>query len=283
MLYLVLAAIVWGSSFPVIQYTLRDVSPILFLILRFAVAFVLLLPRYKSLDRMRTLFGRDLVLIALLNMIAFVCQYKAQELTTASKTALFINSNPVFVAVFSAFLLKDRFTKRQLAALFLALAGVVVTSTRLDFSSFSVVNTGDLFAIGAGLLWAFFVIYSGGLARKYGAFNMSQALCFWAAASATPLLVPEDVHFAWRAAPAVLYLAVVTTILAYFFFLKGVQSVSPLSTSIVILVEVVVAFVISHFFLGESFSGIETVGVVLVLAGVVMVVARRDGGNSGEK
>ena len=283
MLYLVFAAIVWGSSFPVIQYTLRDVSPILFLILRFAVAFALLLPRYRNRDRLKTLFGRDLVLIALLNMIAFVCQYKAQELTTASKTALFINSNPVFVAVFSALLLKDRFTKRQLAALVLALAGVVITSTRLDFSSFSVVNTGDLFAIGAGLLWAFFVIYSGGLARKYGAFNMSQALCFWAAVSATPLLIPEDVRFAWRAAPAVLYLAVVTTILAYFFFLKGVQSVSPLSTSIVILVEVVVAFVISHFFLGESFSGVETVGVVLVLAGVVMVVARREAPVSVEK
>jgi drug/metabolite transporter (DMT)-like permease len=280
MLYLVLAALVWGSSFPVIQYTLRDVSPVLFLILRFAVAFVILLPRYWRAGRVKTLFGRDLVLIGLLNMIAFVCQYKAQELTTASKTALFINSNPVFVAVFSVFLVKERFTKQQLAALVLALSGVVITSTRLDFSGFAAVNTGDLFAILAGLLWAFFVIYSGGLAKKYGAFNMSQALCFWAALGATPLLVPEDVHFAWRAAPAVLYLAVFTTILAYFFFLKGVQSVSPLSTSIVILVEVVVAFLISHFFLGESFSGIETVGVVLVLAGVVMVVARRRGAAS---
>jgi len=67
-------------------------------------------------------------------MIAFMCQYKAQELTTASKTALFINSNPVFVAVFSVFLVKERFTKQQLAALVLALSGVVITSTRLDFS-----------------------------------------------------------------------------------------------------------------------------------------------------
>jgi len=63
MLYLVLAALVWGSSFPVIQYTLRDVSPILFLILRFAVAFLILLPRYRRVQRVRTLFGRDLVLI----------------------------------------------------------------------------------------------------------------------------------------------------------------------------------------------------------------------------
>jgi DME family drug/metabolite transporter len=276
MRYLVLAAVVWGSSFPVIQYTLRDVSPVLFLILRFAVAFVILLPRYRSLDRLKMLFARDIVLIGLLNTIAFLCQYKAQELTTASKTALFINSNPVFVAVFSVVLIRSRFTKRQLLALVLALTGVVVTSTRLDFSSFSVVNTGDLFAIAAGLLWAFFVIYSGGLSRKYGSFDLAQALCFWAALSASPLLVPEDVRFAWRALPAVFYLAVFTTILAYYFFLKGVQSVSPLSTSIVILVEVVVAFLISHFFLGESFSRVETAGVFLVLSGVVMVVVKRE-------
>jgi len=137
------------------------------------------------------------------------------------------------------------------------------------------VNTGDLFAILAGLLWAFFVIYSGGLAKKYGAFNMSQALCFWAALGATPLLVPRTPASRGAPPPRCSTSPSSRPSSRISFFLKGVQSVSPLSTSIVILVEVVVAFLISHFFLGETFSGIETVGVVLVLAGVVMVVARR--------
>jgi drug/metabolite transporter (DMT)-like permease len=274
MIYLVLAGIVWGSSFPVITYALRDVSPLLFLVLRFALAFLLLLPRYRSLDRLKTLFSRDLILISIPNSLAFILQYKAQQLTTASKTALFINSSPLFVAIFSAILLKDRLTPRQIVALIVAFSGVVVTSTRLDFSGFSSVNMGDVFCVIAGILWALFVVYSSGMAKKHGAYNMSQALCFWAAVTAAPFAGAEKVRFASHALPALFYLCLVTTILAYYLYLKGVQSVSALSTSIIILVEVVVAFLISHFFLGESFSGVETVGGVLVIAGVVTVVTK---------
>jgi drug/metabolite transporter (DMT)-like permease len=89
-----------------------------------------------------------------------------------------------------------------------------------------------------------------------------------------PLLGTETIRFAWPAVPAVIYLAVVTTILAFYLYLKGVQSVSALSTSIVILVEIVVAFVISHLLLGEFFSPVETLGVVMVLAGVLMVLRK---------
>jgi drug/metabolite transporter (DMT)-like permease len=274
MIYLVLAAIVWGSSFPVITHALRDVSPILFLFLRFALAFLCLLPRYRSLERLKTLFKRDLVLISIPNSLGFILQYKAQELTTASKTALFINSSPLFVAVLSAVLLKDRLTARQLAALVVALAGVAVTTTRLEFSGLSAVNAGDVLGLLAGVSWAFVVVYSRPVAKKYGAYNVAQALCFWAALTAAPFIAFEEVRFAARAIPALLYLALLPTILAYYLYLKGVQRVSATSTSIVILVEVVVAFGIAHAFLGEYFTAVETVGIVLVITGVVAVMAK---------
>lgn len=274
MIYLVLAAVVWGSSFPVITYALRDVSPFLFLILRFFLAFCLLLPRYRRLDRIKELFKRDLILISIPNTLAFILQYKAQELTTASKTALFINSSPIFVALLATILLQERFKVRQLVAMVITLSGVVVTSTGLDLSDLSAINTGDLLCLGVGITWAFFIVYSRGMSKKHGAYNVSQALYFWAVVMTLPMLAAEEIRFAWSAVPAVVYLAVVTTILAFYFYLKGVQSVSALSTSIVILVEIVVAFLISHFLLDESFSPVETVGVAMVLVGVLMVLKR---------
>jgi drug/metabolite transporter (DMT)-like permease len=273
MIYLVLAAITWGSSFPVITHALRDVSPFLFLCLRFALAFVCLLPRYATPGRAKTLFRKNLVLLSIPNSLGFILQYKAQELTTASKTALFINSSPLFVAILAALLLKDRLTPRQMIALVVALSGVVITSTRLDFSSFSSINIGDVLGLTAGISWAFVVVYSRSVVNRYGAYNVAQALCFWGAIAAAPLVAFENAHFAWRALPALVYLAVFTTVLAYYLYLRGVQRVSALSTSIIILVEVIVAFAISHAFLGESFSTVETVGVVLVMAGVIAVMA----------
>lgn len=272
MRYLILAAVIWGSSFPVITYALRDISPFLFLVLRFTLAVVLLAPRYRKLERLKLLFKRDLILLSIPNSLAFILQYKAQELTTASKTALFINSSPVFVAILSSLLFGHRFSAKQLAAMVIALAGVVITSTRLDFSSLSTINLGDVFCLGVGICFAFFVIYSRGMVKKYGAYNVSQVLYFWAMIATLPLLGFEDIRFSWAAMPSLVYLVVFTTILAFYLFLKGTRSASPLSTSIVILIEIVVAFGIAHFALGEVFTVIETVGVVLVLAGVVMVL-----------
>ena len=50
MRFLILAAIIWGSSFPVITYALRDISPFLFLFVRFLLAFIILFPRRNIVE-----------------------------------------------------------------------------------------------------------------------------------------------------------------------------------------------------------------------------------------
>jgi drug/metabolite transporter (DMT)-like permease len=76
MRYLILAAVIWGSSFPVITYALRDVSPYLFLVLRFVLAVVILAPRYRKLERLKLLFKPDLILLCIPNSLAFILQYQ---------------------------------------------------------------------------------------------------------------------------------------------------------------------------------------------------------------
>jgi drug/metabolite transporter (DMT)-like permease len=154
------------------------------------------------------------------------------------------------------------------------MAGVVVTSTRLDFTGLAVVNTGDALAVAVGFCWALFIVTSRNIVKRYGPYDLSLGLCFWSTVLALPLVMTEPARISWSSAAPIVYLAVFTTILAYFFYLQGVRSVSPVATSIVILIEVVVAFGIARFGLSESFSSVESVGVVLVLAGVLLVVKR---------
>ncbi len=275
MIYLVLAAIVWGSSFPAITYALGDISPMLLLVLRFALAFSILSFRYRSWRQFRkTVFNRAVFLISIPNSLAFILQFKAQEMTTASKTALYVNSSPVFIALVTWLFLQDRIGPRQLLATLIAMAGVVVTSTQLDFSGISAINTGDLLALGVGFCWALFIVFSRDVVKRYGPFELSHALCFWTTLMALPFLATEPARMSWPSIGPLLYLVIFTTILGYYLYLKGVQLVTPLTTSLVILIEVVVAFGISHFLLSESFSPVETVGVVLVLTGVILVAKR---------
>jgi len=275
MIYLVLAAVLWGSSFPVISYALADISPYLFLVLRFSLAFLILASRWRSRRAIRTLFHRDLFLISMPNALSFLLQFKAQEMTTASKAALFVNSTPIWVVIISALFLRAGVARRQMFAMVVALAGVVIVSTRLDFSHFSAINLGDVMCMGTGLLWAVFIVCSVDIVRRYGPYDVAQSLYFWGAILGAPFIFFEPVRFAWAAAPSIVYLALVTTVVAYILYLKGVQSVSPVATSIIILIEVVVAFLIAHRFLGESYTRVEMTGVVLIMAGVVLVVGPR--------
>jgi len=275
MIYLILAAIVWGSSFPAITYALGDISPMLLLVLRFALAFIILSFRYRSWHRLRgTVFNTGVFLISIPNALSFILQFKAQELTTASKTALFVNSSPVFIAIITPLFLKDRITPRQTVATLVAMAGVVTVSTGLDFSRLSAVNTGDVLALGVGLSWALFIVFSRDIVKKHRPYELSHALYFWTTVMALPFVAAEPVRMSWQSLVPLLYLVIFTTILGYYLYLKGVQSVTPLTTSLVILIEVVVAFVISHFMLSESYSSVETVGVLMVLTGVVLVAKR---------
>lgn len=269
MLFLVLAAIMWGSSFPVITYALRDVSPMLFVALRFSLAFVLLSAAVRR--GFGHIFRRDVFLLSIPNALSFMLQYRAQELTTASKTALFVNSSPIFTVLLTVILLRERPAGRQLIATVVAMAGVITTSTGLKFTGLSAINVGDVLAVLVGLAWAVFIVASRGTAQRLGAYRLAQGLYFWSAVMTLPLLLVEDVHFSWAAAPAVGYLALFSTTLAYFCFLRGVRTVAPVATSVVILVEVVVAFAISHTFLGETFTAVESTGVAMVVAGVLLV------------
>lgn len=272
MIYLVFAAILWGSSFPVITYALREVSPMLLVVLRFGLAFLLLTIRFRT--GLRDIFRRDVFLLSIPNALSFILQFRAQELTTASKTALFVNSSPIFVVMLSLLLFRSRLKRRQLVATAIAMAGVVVTSTGLDFSGLGVINRGDVLGVLVGLCWAVFIVSSGNAVNKYGALQLARGLYFWTAVMTLPLLLGEHVRFAWSATPAIVYMVVFTTIIAYACYLHGTRSVAPVATSIIILIEVVVAFGISHFFLGESFTAIETAGVAMVVAGVTLVLRR---------
>jgi drug/metabolite transporter (DMT)-like permease len=306
--YLLLAALIWGSSFPVISYALGDISPMLFVFLRFAIAFVVVTPfveaEYRrrieresdgvsatqnrgaegrgkergstataaAPSRWRHIFDRRLILIAIPNGLSFILQFKGQELTTASKMALFVNSAPIWVVPLSIWVLNERIQMRQILAMVVALAGVVITSTHLNFTDLAGVNIGDVIGIGVGMLWAIFIAFSGPTVRRLGPWELSQGLYFWTAVLALPLVFLEPAVLSSRALLPLLYLALVTTVLAYLLYLKGARIVSSVSTSIIILIEVVVAFAISAFFLGDRFSLVEAVGVAMVMGGVLLVL-----------
>jgi len=69
----------------------------------------------------------------------------------------------------------------------------------------------------------------------------------------------------------VVFLAVFATVGAYYFFMKGLESVSPTISSIILPIEVVVAVTLSVIIFGDPFNFYSGTGAFLIIAGVVLV------------
>ena len=117
--FTILAAILWGTSFPAIKIGLQYVDAILFVFMRFLIALVITLTVLILTKKFRFEFKKDKKLIGfigILNGIAYLLQYFGMNYTTAAKSSLFVNLTAIWVAVFSTFLINEHFNKRKIAA-----------------------------------------------------------------------------------------------------------------------------------------------------------------------
>ncbi|WP_116247590.1 DMT family transporter [Nocardiopsis sp. FIRDI 009] len=154
---------------------------------------------------------------------------------------------------------------------FLGIAGEGAGSTRL---------VGDLvFVAGAGC-WAAYSILSKSFLT--GA-DPLQATAWGTGAGALGLLVlavPAAGEVSWASVSGlawanVLFLAVGPTAIAYLFYYRGLRSVSPSTATIMMFTVPVFGSVFSTVFLGESFTGVQLLGTVVMLGGALFAVVGR--------
>src|SRR5207249_11262076 len=80
-----------------------------------------------------------------------------------------------------------------------------------------------------------------------------------------------SVSLGWEAAFYAGCLAVVATVGAYYFLMKGLESVSSTMSSIILPIEVIVPVVLSVIIFNDPFNMYSGTGAVLIVAGVLLV------------
>jgi len=106
-LVLVGVTVLWGSTFIVTKDVLRSAPPMLYLVMRFGVAALLMLALWGRRIRGRRLIV-DGVVLGVLNSLGLVLQVIGQTFTTASKSAFITSLNTPLVPVVSLALYATR-------------------------------------------------------------------------------------------------------------------------------------------------------------------------------
>jgi drug/metabolite transporter (DMT)-like permease len=273
-----LAGFLWGTSFPAIKIGLRYMDAYTFAFLRFLVASLIMLSVLLLTKNFNFNFNKKrlILFLGVANGLAYLLQYIGMVFTTASKSSLFINLSAVWVALLSPIVLKERLGGKKIVGVTVSLLGVLLMTTNLNLSSLSQGAVfGDLLVIGAGVIWAFFMVYNKPLVKESS--NTVQSMTWLLLFTLLPLLptasfsagnffsLPLD---AWL---AIFYTAILCWVIPYYLWLKGLKHISVVTSGVVLLTEVIVAVAIATLVLGEVLTVVSGLGALFIIIAILLV------------
>ena len=272
---LILSSILWGGSFVGGKIGLAYINPFDFVFLRLAIAASILLVVLLILRRFQfaVLKERSVWLLGALNGVAFTLQYVGLEFTTAAKTALLVDLNVLLIAALSWWLFQESFGKRKQLSVLLGVVGAAMITTNGELSNLMGGQLlGDALVFSAGVVWAFFAVHHKQilLHKDQDAIQLSATVmittslvllpCAVIAGSLPSSTIPTQ---GWELA---LFMAIACTVLPYAMWIVALKSVTATVASVVGILEIVAAMVMSWIFLGEVYNTITILGAILVLA-----------------
>lgn len=212
-------------------------------------------------------------LILTLNWFLFLT---AIDMTTVATAELLGYTGPVFVAALAPFVTGERFDRRVVAPLLLALVGIVIILAPHGLSVHGRrEQIGALLAFCSALTYATLLLRSKKILRGIS----SGALMMVEYTTASVVLAPFVVAAYLRgdspssagAYGALITLGVVHTAIAGYIFLGGLRRVRTDHAAILTYVEPVTAVLFAAAFLGEALGWTTVVGGALVVVGGILV------------
>ena len=273
----IFAGLLFGTSVPVIKLGLYFIPPNTFVTLRFlfASALIVFLLQGRGWVQKDLFRSRQIWIIGFINALGYVLQFQGQLITSSSNAALIISTAALMIPVLSLVYVHERMGMRKIAGVLSGFIGIVLLVTRgqaVSLGSSEVL--GDLLILGTAVTIALVFVLSKDPVERKGGRPVTGGIILVTAMLLLPT-VAFDLSTSINLAPIalfyVVFLAVFATVGAYYFFMKGLESVSPTISSIILPIEVVVAVTLSVIIFGDPFNLYSGTGAFLIIAGVNLV------------
>jgi len=201
--------------------------------------------------------------------------FSAVRFIPVSLAALILYSYPAFVCLLAFLVEGEKPTGRTLAALAVALAGVVlVLGTACGKANLQ----GVLLALGAALVYSGYITLANRVLRRVEPLTTIAFVSLFAAAGYALLGTATrslDFRFAPWTWTVILALIGVSTLLAIFAFFRSLELLGPTRTSIISMTEPLFTIGLSALLFAERLTLLRAAGGALVLGGTVLLTVTR--------
>jgi drug/metabolite transporter (DMT)-like permease len=266
---LVLAALAYGVTFPLVHDALGDIEPFAYLVLRFSIAAVVLAPFAVVLARRDPAVRRTLLRAGLLAGLLLTGGYAAQTVglqvvspsTSAFITGLYVVLTPVVEA-----LVRRRLPGRPvLVGIVVAAVGLyLLTGARLSLGG------GELATLLGAALFAVWIVYQGEYAHRLHPIPFTTVQLVVIAVVCLPPTAAQGVgHLTGIALFAAAFTGVACSAIALSLQVWGQRHIAPSRTALILLLEPVFAGV-AGYVNGERLGALRLTGAAVILAGIAV-------------
>ena len=278
---LLLTAIFWGGTFVAGRSLVQDVGPFSAAFFRFAIASILLVVlTWKTEGKLSALKRSQILPVLLLGATGVFCYnlffFKGLKLIEASRAAIIIANNPIFIALLSAVFFKEKLNAVKITGILISVSGAIV--------AISGGNLGEIFQgnLGWGEFYILLCVASWVVFSLLGKAVMSGlsplASVTYSSITGTILLflpafregLTNCVHYSLSDWWDIFYLSFFGTVLGFVWFYEGINQIGPTKAGLFINFVPISAILLAFFILDEPLTISLLIGTLLVTTGVYL-------------
>lgn len=249
--------------------------------------FLLLAVQFFGKDRSQVLgvwkdrkAGIQLIIFGLIGMLAVQYTYLASiNHGNAAVATLLQYLAPVMIIVYLVLRKQSVLTKLDWITVTLALVGCFFLLTNGSFSQLSVPTPAIIWGVLSGVALAFYTLYAIPLLKKYDSLVIVGWAMIIGGIALSFIRPPWRIDLSSFTGSTYLYLTFVIifgTMLAFWFYIESLQSLSPKETSLLSSIEPLAAVFTTVLWLKEAFGFYQWIGTICIF-GMIFLLALSKG------
>jgi Predicted permease, DMT superfamily len=272
--------VIWAVNFSIAKIGTQQFAPLAFLSLRLTMSAIALgiVMAFRKMPKLDRATWVRLVLLGVVGHGLYqYCFIIGLSLTRAGNAALIVAAGPAFIAIASRLRGLEKIRRTTIAGISLSIFGVllVILGTARSHDARQGSLLGDLLIFGGVICWTIFTVGLQPLTKRLDPIQISGVtmiggliplLVFTA-----PALMREDwVHVGAEGWGAAFYCSVISVVIGYLFWYRGLRVLGATRTGIYLNIQPVVAVLFAWLFLREVPTMWQAVGMGTIVSGVFL-------------
>ncbi len=277
---LLAVVLIWGLNLTIVKVALREMLPLAFNAVRFALATLTLLLLLRRFGDSYGMSRKDRLKLAGLGLIGHTAYQiffiEGLARTTASHTALIFGITPVIVAILSLILGHEHVTWAGWAGAALAFGGeYLIIAGKAPSGGPAPSLQGDLLVLAAAVCWCLYTVLARPLLARHSPLKVTAISMTWGFLGMLPFCVTSIGRQDWIAVTPKVWAAtgysfLFALVISYILWYRSVHKVGNVRTAVYSNLVPVTGTLAGWVFLGERLYPALGLGAAAIFAGIAI-------------